>query len=65
MINALEEKFMAGSGFSYGILSETLHVLLNQAEPVNNELLRNGLAFVVEQGVESATSIPDVMALKI
>ena len=56
---------MAGSGFSYGILSETLHVLLNQAEPVNNELLRNGLAFVVEQGVESATSIPDVMALKI
>ena len=52
IINALEEKFMSELGFLYVIISEDLHISLNSNEPVQNELLHNGLSFLVEQGVE-------------
>ena len=40
---------MAGSGYAYVLVSETLHVLLNRANPVTNELLYNGLGFAIEE----------------
>ena len=42
---------MAGSGYAYVIISENLHITLNQNESVDNTLLNTGLSFVVEQGV--------------
>ena len=39
VINALAEKFMDGSFFFYGIISETLHILLNNCANTENELL--------------------------
>ena len=51
---------MTGSGYLYTMLSESLHILLNREEPVSNELLRNGLSFVVEEGTETAKSIEEV-----
>ena len=56
---------MASSYFFYIIISETLHIDLNQG--INNEfeLLNNGLAFVVEAGIEDAASVEEISALKI
>ena len=51
---------MAVSGYGYIIISEQLHILLNREEKVDNELLNNGLLFIVEEGVESATSLEEV-----
>ena len=65
MINALSEKFMDGPFFFYGIISESLHVTLNAVASVENELLSDGLAFVVEEGTEAARSSEEVGALKI
>ena len=45
---ALEDKIMDGSGFSYTVLSETLHIVMNRGENEINELIKNGLMFVVE-----------------
>ena len=50
VIDALSEKFMAGSGFFYLIIGETLHFKLNRGEKVENKLLQDGLSFVVEEG---------------
>ena len=65
VINALSEKFMDGSFFFYGIISETLHVLLNDGANTDNELLKDGLMFVVEEGTEKAKSAEEVATLKI
>ena len=51
---------MAGSGYAYAVVSENLHILLNKDEPVNNELLHNGMSFVVEDGAENASSLEEV-----
>ena len=51
IIDALSDKYMAGSGYAYVIISENLHITLNQNESVDNTLLNTGLSFVVEQGV--------------
>ena len=45
---------MTGIGFAYVVMSDNQHILLNRPEPMDNELLNNGLFIVVEEGVESA-----------
>ena len=50
---------MAGSGYAHIILSESLHILLNNEEKVDNELLHNGLLFIVEEGVENSKSLEE------
>ena len=42
------------------IISETLHIMVNQGNDVENQLLKNGLAFVVEVGTETALSLEEV-----
>ena len=51
---------MSGQFFFYGIISETLHIRLNAGEDSENVLLQNGLAFVVEEGTETASSLDEV-----
>ena len=41
-MDALEEKFMDRAGFIYGIISESLHIILNRGEHLDNELLKTG-----------------------
>ena len=65
VINALAEKFMDGSFFFYGIISETLHILLNNGANIDNKLLNDGLMFVVEEGTEKAKSAEEVATFKI
>ena len=59
-MDALEEKFMAGSGYAYFLISEHMHIYLNRNEPVSNRLLHNGLNFIVEEGVEKARTFEEV-----
>ena len=56
---------MDRTGFNVGIISESLHILLNSGQTVDNELLRTGLTFLVEEGVEAAASMEEVQTLKI
>ena len=56
---------MAGSSYSYLIIGERIHIQLNRDEEVDSELLQNGLMFVVEEGVEKASTFEEVQALKI
>ena len=56
VINSFTEKFMDGWFFFYVIISESLHIMVNNSEIVENELLQQGLMFVVEEGTEMATS---------
>ena len=56
---------MGREGFGWGIISEALHILLNRGETLDNELLKTGIQFSVEEGVESAKSLEEVQALKI
>ena len=65
VINALAEKFMDGSFFFYCIISETLHILVNNGANTENELLSDGLMFVVEHGIEKAKSAEEVATMKI
>ena len=51
---------MAGFGYTHIILSESLHILLNREEQVDNELLENGLLFIVEEGIENARSVEEI-----
>ena len=51
---------MGREGFVWGIISETLHILLNRGETLDSELLKTGLQFLVEEGVESAKSLEEV-----
>ena len=60
VIDALSEKFMAGSGFFYCVIGENLHISLNRGDNKENELLQNGLAFVIEEGTEEARSLEEV-----
>ena len=60
VIDALSEKFMAGSGFFYGVIGETLHISLNRGDNKENYLLQHGLAFVVEEGTSQAKSLEEV-----
>ena len=41
-------------------MSETLHIRLNAGSDADNALLQNGLAFVVEEGTETASSLDEV-----
>ena len=65
VINALAEKFMDGPGFFYGIISETLHNLVNNGENNENTLLSDGMMFLVEEGTEMAKSAEEVATFKI
>ena len=51
---------MGREGFGWGIISEALHILLNRGETLDNELLKTGILFTVEEGVESAKSLEEV-----
>ena len=42
------------------IISEALHIMVNQDDDVENQLLKNGLSFVVEVGTETALSLEEV-----
>ena len=37
-------------GFAHGFISEHLHILVNRGEMVDNELLKHGMRFYVEEG---------------
>ena len=53
------------AGYAYIGLSEGLHLLINNEQHQDNELLRNGLLLVVQEGIETAKTIEEVEALKI
>ena len=52
-------------GFAHGFISEHLHILVNRGEMVDNELLKHGMRFYVEEGQEEAKSDEEVQALRI
>ena len=42
------------------IISEALHIVVNQGNDIENKLLNNGLSFVVEAGTETALTLEEI-----
>ena len=43
MVKALSERFLGGSGYAYGIVGESVHMLINANEANDSSLLLDGL----------------------
>ena len=54
-LTVITEKFMAVKGFSYTVISESIHATLNAGgDDSKQSLLQSGLMMLVEKGTETA-----------